>query len=441
MKKTTATVGLFVMFLLLGAAGQENNRLPNRIEDPVIVPGKSFPGLAGLPQSRLALFRYAGQYLPIPFQLDERDRAGQYVFVKGAVTGKDDVAGLDANDELVFMAFDAGGKAPASAPAGTGAGAEIEITDPVTGDRAYAYLFSFASSPPRSNLDYVTYDVDPAKGVRVQGQTYITQSPIGSIYYTYQSLRRADGTWTPDLADRLKIRGDLSALMGMVDAGYQFDDLVKSQVTGWIDGPVRVVRRGEGYLQVAGMDIRGAGDSIGYYYPSYFIYPMMIDFPVNLRTFLTDITIHGATDFTRAAFGAHYYDAQNPYNENIVLDGKMSAEEKKMNRTHDHGWLALVHPQWASIHRLFFPKEWSFIRKQVYYRDDPTFKDPPEDDPGEFAVGYEFTNFIGVSKGAITYYMHYYFPANFKVGDEKRILDIQDRPLITAVTAIAPAGQ
>lgn len=436
MKTITAFLAAAVM-VMAGGASATGGVLPNRPDDPVVIAGKDLPGSAALPINRLGLFRYEGKYLPIPFQVDERDEANKYVFTQGDAAGTDSVPGLDGNDELVFMAFDAGEKAPAgSAPAGAGAGVEIELTDPVTNDKAYAYLFSFESAAPRSQVDYVSYEVDPKAGIKVQAQTYKSISPPTSIYYTYQSVRCRDGSWTPDLADRLKIRGRISALMATLKIGFQFDDLVKSKVTGWTDGPVRIVRRGEGYLQIGEVDIQGSGDSIGYYYPTYFIYPMMIDFPVNLRTYLTDITIHGAQDYTRAGFGMHYYDTANPYNDNVVLDGKMSQEEKDLNLTHDHTWLAVTGPQWSSVHRLFFPEEWGFIKKQVYYRDDAEAKDPPEDDPGEFAVGYEFANFINVSKGPVTYYMHYYFPDQFKVGDEKRVLDIVDRPIKTSITAI-----
>lgn len=430
---SAAIIALFV--LILGAAGPETGRLPNRTEDPVIVAGKNFPALAGIPAARLCVFRYDGKFSPIPFQVDERNRAGMYAYTKGPQPIKDETAGLDANDELVFMAFDLGAKAE-GAPADAGPGAEIEVTDPVTGDRAYAYLYSFAGNAPRSTGDYVRYDTN-ARGTQSSGITWKTNYPPNSIYYTFQSIRRADGTWTPDTADRLKVRGELSAFSGMIQSDFQFDDLVKSRVTGWIDGPVRVVRRGEGYLAIGEMiNIRGAGDSVAFNYPTWFTYPMMINFPVNLHTYINRMTIHGANDFTRAGFGLHYYDAVNKYHENIVIDGKMSAEEKKMNLTHDHSWLVLTSPQWSNVHRLFFPKEWSFIKKQVYYRDDPSKKDPPEDDPGEFAVGYDFTNFQNVSKGPVTYYMHYYFPAQFKVGDEKRILDVVDRPVRVKVTGL-----
>ncbi len=65
----------------------------------------------------------------------------------------DPVPGLDADDELVFMASDAGAQAPLGQPGPAGtiedltARQEVRVTDPVTGSVSYAYIFRQADGP------------------------------------------------------------------------------------------------------------------------------------------------------------------------------------------------------------------------------------------------------------------------------------------------------
>lgn len=418
--------------------------LPGRTEDPVILTGSDVPMLAGAPIGSLAAMKWDGSsFAPIPFQVDERDPSGEFAFAQGEEKSRDPDPGLDPNDEIVFMAFDSGPRADAAkAPPGAVRGAEVCVRDPA-GPSAYVYLFVFEGDPPRSASDYVNMSLDTERELsRVEAKSYIIESVSNAVYYNYLSLRRDDGTWTPDLIDRLKIRGTIYAIFGTVKIDFNFDELVKSRITAWIDGPVRVVRKGRGFMQIPGVEIQGSGHSLSYFYPTYFIYPMTIDIPINLRTLLTDMDFRGSTDFSSAAYVWHYYDSGNPLCDGVVFDGSMSAAEKALDRGFDHDWHVMTGEQGTFFHRLFFPDEWDFIDKKTFYLDDAGALDPPEDDPGVISSGYEFENFIELKKGLATYYMHYYFPVDFKPGDEQRILNVVDRPLETEASEFpAAAGE
>jgi hypothetical protein len=85
-------------------------------------------------------------------------------------TGADPDPAVDADDEIVFMARDAGGDAADAdlvAPAGTtGAGVEVALRDPGAPDAAgYVYLFrSDGSLDPSAGEAYVAYDFELASG-------------------------------------------------------------------------------------------------------------------------------------------------------------------------------------------------------------------------------------------------------------------------------------
>jgi hypothetical protein len=152
---------------------------------------------ANVPVDSLAVFTYSdGTFTEIPSQVDERfwrylsnpggengtysgyDPELTYVFDEEGfrktagecyakfpdgepITTPDTVPGFDDDDELVFMARDAGAKAPAGAKPIDGVTPyEVTITDPVTDAVSYVYV---ASAPEREHTfgdGYVTYERD-----------------------------------------------------------------------------------------------------------------------------------------------------------------------------------------------------------------------------------------------------------------------------------------
>jgi len=435
MKIFPALCGLLLS--LNSISGAEINNL-TRTEDPLVIFGEKFPEFLGKDMSALGLFALKqGKVLPIPFQIDEKTTSGEYVFTEGEKKNQDPDPKFDANDELVFMAFDAGDRTDqVELPDLTGA-YEIEISDPLGRGKAWVYLCSFSKIAARSAVDYVKMDYDKAtKHFIVTAPNYFTKSTADAIIYDYLALPKPGGGFGPDLVDQLKIRGIITAFFGTLKIPFNFDQLVKSKVTSWKDGPVRILRRGEGYLEIAEVKIKGSGSAVLFFYPNFFIYPMTIDMPLDLEAALTDMDLQGVTDFSKSAYGWNYYDAQNPPNPQVVLDGKMSEAEKSLKIHFDHDWLCHINGPGNYCHRIIFPQAWSFIAKEVFYLDDAELKDPPESEPGLIAIGYNFINFVKVKKGPQTYWMHYYFPANFRPGQEWIFMDILDHPLKIEVQKI-----
>lgn len=162
-----------------------------RRDQAVVITGSDVPIAIGFATDRPVGFRWNDQdsaWVQIPVQLDERvlvdfgqqpssnNAAGTVGTVYGngssGVTelqyadpntwvGADTTAGIDADDELAFMAADAGPQAPAGAgvPAGVlGTGRELVLTDPVDGSVGYVYLFISNSGHDQSaGADYVDY--------------------------------------------------------------------------------------------------------------------------------------------------------------------------------------------------------------------------------------------------------------------------------------------
>ena len=155
-----------------------------RPHDPVVLTGTSLPTYVGLSPASIVGFRFVSSaWQQIPVQVDERallDVVKPYgnlgaslgygpsptnlrvLFYTDAatLTGADPTPAFDADDELVFMAKDAGGRATTTAiPVGVVAGScrEIAITDPL-GGLGYVYLFLSAGTlVPGAGVSYVAY--------------------------------------------------------------------------------------------------------------------------------------------------------------------------------------------------------------------------------------------------------------------------------------------
>ena len=198
----------------------------DRPADPVVLTGADAPGLDGVATDRLVAFRASGgSWAQVPVQVDERKDtrmhevyglpASQRFYSSsidipvnvyadaGTFTGADPDAGLDADDEVVFMARDAGGPVgDLDAPDGTTGGAvEVRVTDPLD-DGAVGYVYLFASDgslDPSAGRSYVDYDFTLLSGdykttyKRTDGPNPEDSTVTGASYTAHFSDR-----WTLD---------------------------------------------------------------------------------------------------------------------------------------------------------------------------------------------------------------------------------------------------
>jgi hypothetical protein len=408
--------------------------LQARVDDPVVMQGKAFPALQGVPPQHLALMRCeADSFSPIPMQIDEKTPEGNFAFLNGPKRLKDNDAGFDGNDELVFIARDTGARCLGAAmPNGARTGAEIEVRDPAQGTSSWLYLFAFETSAPTSNRDYVKAVFDRPDGDwRIEADSFVVEFARNALYYNYISLRKSDGTWTPNMVDRLKIRGSFGVFFDTLQFNFEAEELSKTKMLGWTDGPVRVLFHLSGHFEAL-IKVPIKADLIVQVLPTYFIFPLHLDVPIDLATLLSRASLHGINDFSRHIydFNVRFYDKHNPMQANVVIDGILSDDEWLLNYNDDRDWIALVGDHGvAALNRVYFPTDMDFISKRLYIGENPGQPDPPESEPGIVAVGYDFDGILNIKKGGYTFFLHFYFPPGFAPGDEARILNITDRPL------------
>jgi hypothetical protein len=247
----------------------------DRPSDPVVITGATVPALQGAAVGTIVGFAYDGaSWVQIPVQVDERalldlglvyHGAANNVKVMGYTSpktwaGKDPNPKFDADDEIAFMARDAGVESTAaSQPTGTvaGSGVALHLTDPLNPSaEGFVYLFRRAprvtGMPQGAKKHYVHYSFKLLSGQYkttynladgpnpenslASGATY--RHHFGDRWMSDRIELRLGTKWGADLLDRHK------ALFGPGVCGRSedtFDDAEGAFVVNKV-GAVRAIR-------------------------------------------------------------------------------------------------------------------------------------------------------------------------------------------------------
>ena len=424
---------LLLVGVLASAAGARGEIGVFRELEPVLVPGADLASLRGALIDRLGLFALAGGALvEIPFQIDERDPDGNWVMTAGLEAGRDDdEERLDANDELVFMARDAGPRAPGSVasrrPPGVRATVEIEIADPVTGGSSFVYLRSFDRTAPRSPVDYVT--ADPATdSVEAQpyGLTFSTEVPVSWAFLTVKDLAGKAGG---NLIDRIKLRASAMFIFGLIEWEVN-EEQFQSVPIGYRDGAVRVLRRVENHVEL-GMGIESPRfhfDTV-YYRNSIFL-PSTLFVYMAPNLIMQDLQIRTYVDLrARYLEGWTVHSHQNP--DPVTIDGSMSEAEHRLDLD-DPDWLVVRQDEMAFVSRILVdPRLLDLgVRTHLLYLDDVDVPDPPEAEPGNGpSIGFHMTNFDDVPAGTYSIGAQIFLVNDYRPGLEAAFIEGKGSPL------------
>jgi hypothetical protein len=322
-------IGLFLVGLLLLVSFGSSQ---GRDLDPVLLAGAALPGFAGDIPARIVAFRYDQGWVQIPVQVDERavvsfaqirQRAAYAVSTLVYTdpltwTGPDPVPTFDADDELVFMARDAGGPAPAGQPKGTvpGKGQTVAIVDPLDGTVRHAYLFlSDGSLAPGAGKDYAGYAYNLVSGSYRQTYNLGGSNPEDSWARTVRYEVHFADRW---ILDHLRILAGAASRADILDRHkFQYAPGICSRTTDTfsagggamianVDGPVRAIR-----------SVVGANSGV-ITQRDWYVYEGRLD----TITFLRVHAIGGTWDFydySPAAVGMTYHDNLNP--AGVTVDG------------------------------------------------------------------------------------------------------------------------
>lgn len=367
--------------------------VPSRLE-PVILTGAALTRLVRVPLSRIAVYAWQqGEFRPIPFQLDRRDSDGNFQIPSSKTEStEDDAAKFDANDECVFMAADAGDKAPRGHDMRAAVSlTEIEVRGAAAGQSRWAYAAALAAPRlARAGANYVGYD---KTNDTVTSAAYrVRFSPEQPFLVSTLSLKDPHSDqWSANLLDTMKVR-HAGKLFGRFDFVRTQADY-RSRLVAVKVGPVRVIRRTANRVHVLGW-LRTPTIHIDYLcYRRGVTMDLLIDVPFRIGWFfsgmLTRMTMdwNGTADFP----ATRIYSRSFP--EGVPISGKMSAEKVRFNESGDREF-TMANKYAAMPVRMDYGADLP-IEHRVFLRDDQDQPDPPETVPGQFghlgfiATGWE----------------------------------------------------
>ncbi len=430
----------FVIFYPVYSMAEENvaqgeAKSLTRQFDHVVVKGEQLK--ANL-NRRIPLMRlYAskdGSMQPIPFQIDEITEDENWVLTKKSPYLNSKQASkikliqdeqpriFDSNDELAFMISDVGDRADASSfPEGWLRADEIVMTDPITNEKAWVYLFDFSAPKKFNPVDYVEYHFPEGK----------KEDRIRTSIYTLGFSHKVPITWdyisygdTKNVMDRMKIR--ISAnLFRIFNLSWNEEDMM-SKLWQYKDGPIRVIRMVRSSIQLIGRLKSPGVYSETLYYHNSVLLPFRLNIPFNPKGISKGVKFEGAVDF-RDIKG---WKVKLSSDENwLKVDGKMDEIEKNI-KTEGADWFIAKAPDKAMIVYLYIQGDKTFKRR-FRYIDDPEPKYQPEFHPGQFPhIGFNVYGLENLGKGIFRFYVIcFYMNENYSEEELMRATNIFDSPV------------
>ena len=311
------------------AAGEKTLQ---RSADPVIITGDDLPQLIGKHIDNIRVFSFRdGVMVPIPFQIDQRDSTGCWVwdviyrqpfqfdmedpsaitlrkpFAHGPGTVDDeDPAGtplLDANDELVLMARDLGdfNTSPYS-DSKAAVMLQVKISDTANGTHGWATIAGYQDSPPpRPGTRYMEYDTDDRT----------VRSPIYHFHYSdkHAALIHDLEVYGTPIIDRIRIKGEITLSLPFIDGTIGFDEkTILGYTQGYIAGPVRIIKRNIAHLSILGGLLNTPEVTCDHFY-----YAQHAEIPVclSIRFPVKQVSMALTADYRDSAFNNLYMGDTN----------------------------------------------------------------------------------------------------------------------------------
>ena len=393
-----------------------------RPNDPVVLRTAGLAGMVDRDPAHYRLYVARGDSLvPMPFQVDARDARGRYVF-DPTPTGVG--APFDDDDELVFMAKDTGPRIAPECLCGAQA-SEIEVRDPGSDARGYAYLVRDPAGARPTEAPYAVFD---AARNEVQATYYRLKYPPGRNFFTRLQVTDAAGGHGEALIDRMSLRiNPTFSLLAMQWSPELTEESFSTTIDGVRNGPVRSIVRARQSLDLGGsVPDPPAGTMHTFYYFSSFTTPSTFQIPDLALKILRDFRFEGTSVLGGAGPETRYFDADHPAGIELAT----AATAPDLGR--DHDWYVIDDSRGTYAEMLVIPESWRTwgIERGTVLRLD---------DSGRATAGYTLRNMTQLRAGGAYDLLVsiVVFARRYRPGDEESALGMVQRPLDVQVRPLA----
>ncbi|MEZ6189520.1 MAG: hypothetical protein R3F62_31540 [Planctomycetota bacterium] len=443
-------VGLLAPAIARGKV-RARRTLKRSVDTVVLECGVLGDKILGVHKNRLRVYACrAGFMVPITYQLDEKNAEGVYCYDKGKEDRRlrdEDNGNVDANDELVVLAREAGDRAIPRTLAmvpNHAAVQEVTLKDPLDGSEAWIYVYRFDTSavPGRTDTDLAGIEVklldDDEQGEYTwwgEGFRFDNKkSPLNAVRATYASYLQPDGSWSKNVFDCTWVKATVSFMWYTT---VRKSDDVKVQIGGYIDGPIRVVAENMLQVHLALGFYVSAPASYVIMWPNRVSMPTNVSSPVNLdESDESSYTL--CMDMSNKLTGWRFFNSHNT--TPVVVDGVMSPAEKQLDMTYPD-WNCIYGPEGGLLAKFVIPKELvGRTTNQLYYMDDKTLiregdLEGLEFEDGTFGTTGFHIDMRGLKKGVYSGdYVVWYLKSGFQPGEEVGYLNEYDHPIVAEAT-------
>jgi len=353
------------------------------------------PWFIGAPIDGIRVISYGEKgWSAIPFQIDRRDKNGEYLFPGDPNSTR---VNLESKDEFVIQGDDLGQEAPADELRKLKGVLEIKVT---RGHRAaFAYIGYFSIA--KSGKDYIRFD-KATSGI-------ITDYYVVGCHPTNHSFFSEIKMGGVDHLDRVKLRARASLFFGSLNIERTEKD-ISGRPVEVIDGPVRVLQRIEYKVRIIKGIHSPTLSRVTKSYRAVYLIPNRMRVPFSLDSIFTSLSSIAAFDFTPEISGARIYCAQ--CGQGFTVNGKMDSHE--FSDTGVGSQSAALCSKYGAM--IMSVKTTDKVDKLPFeaggiYIDDRNDLDPPEDIPGKFGwFGYELKGLHKIPKGNYNFFMALLFP-------------------------------
>ncbi len=401
----------YIILILLGvtfflSSGQANwSNL--RDYETILVRGNQLPQLLNVSINQLFLYSFNQQlnlWQQITFQIDEKDGGSSYFITPNQV--------LDSNDEILFMAYNAGDKAFSyqwieDENSRNYLRYEIEISDPLSPeDKKYVYVYRSQNLNPDPDLpvylEYINGNIGISDSVKTPGY-FLGHNEYGII--DRWKIPETNGGNNKDILDRQKarVKGKYYVSFNKSEQNLRVDTYRKKL------GPIRIIREVTYKMTVSVMTV-----TVGTF--KYHIYPYKIVGLGTNKTLSADYNIsliRQSFDLNYNAIGMHF---NNPSNVDVVIDGNPDTVDKTIFPLPEINWyMCSGVPGTLVLINEFTPLAGSEYR--LYYHDnknggtDDGTSDTGYDNRSYGDVGILFTGNKIVGQFSLPF-ISYFLPAN-----------------------------
>jgi hypothetical protein len=327
-----------VLFVLPQTASAENLHLPG----VTLVEGRKLAAFQGQAIEAFRVYAFQGEAaLPIPFQIDERDRRDRWVLDHGSNQQQNDFPGaFTENHAVVLMNRDLGRRGDLEhLPATATAWAEIRIgSEAHPLGFAYVGLFDPLLSLEPHRPPYSRYD--PTTD-RVYAERYALE--FGAPLPTHVAFVNQLGEFGTNAVAGVRVLGEVRFLGGLLTLRRSDKD-IQSELSGYRAGPVRVIRRARYWIPLP-LGFRTSGRVDLLFYRDFVEGTALVKIGIPPRLVLANGELTTYFDFLDMSGARLFLDGVQP---SAPIDGHMTPAKQALSGQPAH-WAALLLPDGRTV--------------------------------------------------------------------------------------------